>query len=56
MRQLTLSETADFLETATIERTHDAGHAIVHVGTGENGLFFVLMNNMHGQTCLTESM
>ena len=30
MQHLNLQQTADYLEAATIEHTHDAGHAIIH--------------------------
>jgi len=56
MRLLNLSETADFLETATIEKTIDNGHAIIHTGTNQSGSRFVLMNNTEGETVLTEAL
>lgn len=56
MRLLNLSQTADFLEAATIEKTIEAGHAIIHTGVSEAGSRFVLVNDCHGQTVLTESM
>lgn len=56
MKNLTLEQMADFLETATIERSHDAGHAIVHVGKNAVGARFVMVNDHHGKTALTEAM
>ena len=53
MQTMTLSQTADFIETATIEQTHDFGHALVHVGTAPNGQRFVLTNDMHGETSIS---
>lgn len=55
MRQLTLDQTADYLEFATIEQTHDVGHAFIHIGRGAFGARFVLVNNAHGETVLIES-
>ena len=55
MQFLTLAETADFLETASIEQTHEAGHAIIHVGVSEAGSRFVLINDYLGQTVLSEA-
>lgn len=56
MKTLTTQETADFLEAATIETSHDAGHAIVHVGISETGSRFVLLNDMRGISVVSESM
>lgn len=56
MRMLSLEQTADFLETATIEKSHDVGHAIIHTGISESGSRFVLVNNCYGETVLSESM
>jgi hypothetical protein len=56
MKQLTLAQTADYLASATIEHSHDTGHAIVHVGRSALGVAFVLVNNAQGETVLTESM
>lgn len=54
MQQLNLSETADYLEAATIHETHEAGHAIIHIGVSGAGLRFVLINDCWGQTILNE--
>lgn len=56
MKQLTMQQTADYLEAATIMHSHDAGHAITHVGTNAAGVSFVLVNDYTGQTVVTESM
>jgi D-aminopeptidase len=56
MQHLTLEQTADYLETATIEHTHDAGYAVVHVGRNAAGASFVLVNDAHGRTVVTESL
>jgi hypothetical protein len=56
MRLLNLSQTADFIEAAIIETTIEAGHAIIHTGISESGSRFVLVNDYHGQSVLTESM
>lgn len=56
MRMLSLEQTADFIETAIIEKSHDVGHAIIHTGMSESGSRFVLVNNCYGETVLSESM
>lgn len=55
MRILSLEQTADFLETANVEHSNDVGHAIIHIGVSESGARFVLVNDCHGNTALTES-
>lgn len=50
---LSLDEAGDLLATASIEKTCDVGHAVIHTGTTEAGLRFTLMNDCHGQTALT---
>jgi len=55
MRVLNLNQTVDFLESATIKNTIDAGHAIVHMGVSEAGSRFVLINDCNGESVLTES-
>ena len=52
MEHITLQQTADFLENATIEQTVEYGHAIVHFGVSEAGSRFVLMNDCNGETVL----
>jgi hypothetical protein len=56
MQNLTLEQCADYLEAATIEHTRDEGHAIIHTGRNALGVRFILVNDMHGQTALTESL
>lgn len=56
MKPLTLQQTADYLEAATIEHTYDAGHALTHIGTNAAGASFVLVNDYAGQTIVTEGM
>ncbi len=53
-RTLTLAEAADYLEAATIEYTHDAGHAVIHMGLNAAGTVFTMVNDCFGQTSLTE--
>lgn len=50
---LSLEEASDLLATASIENTCDVGHAVIHTGTTEAGLRFVLMNDCHEQTVVT---
>lgn len=54
MQKMNLSETADYLEAATIHETHEAGHAIIHIGVSAAGSRFVLINDYRGQTILSE--
>ena len=54
MRNLTLAETADFLETAIIATSTDHGFAIVHVGVCEFGEPFVLVNDSNGKNIVTQ--
>lgn len=56
MKQLTMQQTADYLEAATITNTHDASHAVTHTGTNAAGVAFVLVNDYTGQTVVTEAM
>lgn len=56
MRLLTLDETAEYLEFATIQQTHDVGHAFIHIGLNAMGGKFVMVNNAQGDTAVTESM
>lgn len=56
MQILNLQQTADYLESATIESSFDAGHAIVHVGTNAVGAKFVMVNDYHEHTAVTEGM
>lgn len=56
MRHLTIEETADFLESAAIEKTEDFGHAIVHYGRDTEGIRFVLLNDVQGETVVTQEI
>lgn len=56
MKTMTLQQTADYLEAATIEQTLDRGHAITHIGTNAAGISFVLVNDYTGQTVVSEAM
>ncbi len=56
MQQISLEQTATYLESATVEQSIDTGHAIIHVGTSEAGHRFVLVNDAQGNTMLTESL
>lgn len=53
MQTLSLQQMADFLETATIEKTVDFGHVLVHAGTAQDGRCFTLMNDLHGETSVS---
>lgn len=53
MQHLTLEQAADFLEVATIEKTIDVGHTLVHTGTDEHGARFILMNDLNGNTTVS---
>lgn len=55
MQQLTLEQVADYLESATIEQSHDVGHAIVHIGRNAAGGRFVMVNDCYGKTTVSES-
>lgn len=54
MREMTLNETADFLESATIEKTLNAGFAIVHYVSFE-GAKFLIVNRCKGGTLIIDS-
>lgn len=56
MKTLTLQQAADYLEAAIIDHTHDAGHAVTHIGTNAAGVPFVLLNDYIGQTVVTEAI
>lgn len=55
MQHISLEEAANFLEIATIESTQDFGHSVIHSGLSANGAKFVMINDCHGGTVLTES-
>ena len=56
MKTLSLEQTADYLETATINQSIDEGHAIIHIGENEAGCKFIMVNNCMGETMLSERM
>ncbi|WP_156891802.1 hypothetical protein [Nevskia ramosa] len=53
---MTLDQTADYLQFASIEQTIDAGFALVNIGRTEAGQRFVMVNDMRGDTAVTESL
>lgn len=56
MQTMTLQQIADYLNGATVDETIDTGHALIHRGTNAAGTPFVLVNDMHGNSALSESM
>lgn len=50
MQQLSLTQAADYLEAATIEQSHDAGHAIIHIGNGKRVNSTVMAYQWHSAT------
>lgn len=52
---ISLEDAADYLESATIEHSHDIGHAIVHIGVNRFGKRFVLTNDCLGESRVTEA-
>lgn len=56
MKKLSLEALADYLETATIMQTLDVKHAIIHEGINASGIRFVIVNNCHGETMLSEAI
>lgn len=56
MQLLDLEQTAAYLELARIDQTIDLGHAILHSGINAAGINFLLINNMEGETVLTEGL
>jgi hypothetical protein len=56
MQKLSLEQMADYLENAKITQTVDAGHALIHMGKSMAGHSFVLVNDIHGHSVLTESL
>jgi hypothetical protein len=55
MRNLTLEQTADYLESAEIQKSVNLGYAVIHQGISEAGHSFVLLNDWQGNTVVTES-
>ena len=56
MQFLTLAQVADYLESVTIERTQDVGHAFIHTGHDRAGGRFVVVNDANGDSVLIEGM
>lgn len=56
MKTLTQTETADYLEAATVIKSMDAGFAITHMGYNAAGVKFLLITDCHGQTTVTEGL
>lgn len=56
MKLLDLQQTADFLESATIEASTEMGHTLIHSGRTESGAQFVLVNCPTGMSALSESL
>jgi hypothetical protein len=56
MKMLNLEQTADYLENANIQQTIDTGHAFIHIGKSMAGHSFVLVNDIHEHSALTESL
>lgn len=56
MQTLTIEQTADYLDNATTESSADSGFAIVHTGFSPAGVEFILVNDMFGNTVLTEAI
>ena len=56
MQQLSIEEVAAYLEHATITSSVDHGHAVIHDGINSAGAGFVLVNDIHGQSTLTETI
>lgn len=55
MQNLTLEQTADYLEAANIDRIMNVSHAIIHIGKNAAGMDFVLVNDITGQTIVSEA-
>ena len=56
MKSLSFEQTADYLDTATIDQSIDDGHAIIHIGKNKVGCKFIMVNNCMDETALSESM
>lgn len=54
MKTLSLEQIADYLEDATIDRSVNAGHALVHFGKSAAGTTFVLLAHVEGPSYLQE--
>jgi hypothetical protein len=56
MKQLSLEQTADYLEASDIEISINAGFAIVHIGKNAAGADFALINDAMGETVVAEAL
>jgi hypothetical protein len=54
-QELNLQQTADYLESADIDHSFDAGDKFIHVGTSGEGRPFVLVNDCYGHSFVTET-
>lgn len=55
MKTLNLEQTANYLESASVQQTVNLGYAVVHQGISEAGHSFVLLNDWKGNSVVTES-
>ena len=56
MKHLTPEQTADYLESATITNSMDAGHAITHMGVNAAGQSFIMVTNCWEETVVSEGV
>lgn len=57
MQQLTLDQAADYLEDAALlEEPIRIAHTIINVGVTAAGRRFVLVNDCHGNTTVSEGL
>lgn len=56
MQKLTIEQTANYLEAATVNSTVNAGHAIILIGKNAAGAGFVMVNDANGKTVVSESL
>ena len=56
MKTLSLEQTADYLDAATINQSIDEEHAIILIGKCDTGCKFIMVNNGMGETMVSESM
>jgi hypothetical protein len=55
MKSLTIEQTADYLEAATIVSTVNAGWVIMHQGINGFGARFMMMTDMFEATAVSEA-
>lgn len=56
MNQLSLEQTAEYLEMANIQTSLNLGFAILHTGKNAVGADFVLLNDFMGESVVTEAL